>query len=156
MSENKKDSEIFSFMIPMLKEHLLIPSETVAEVVPFMNVSLFEGIEHKTDWHIGTVAWRKQNIPVLSLERLLKHQELGDLKHSRVAIIHTLRSSDELPYIALLVQGIPRMVPVSNDNVEVIDDSASDLISKLWLKVGDNKAMVPDIDMLEQMAMELN
>lgn len=156
MSKNKKDSEIFSFMIPMLKEHLLIPSETVAEVVPFMNVSLFDGIEQKTDWHIGTVAWRKQNIPVLSLERLLKHQDLGDLKHSRVAIIHTLRSSDELPYIALLVQGIPRMVPVRNDNVELIDDSASDLISKLWLKVGDNKAMVPDIDMLEQMAMELN
>ncbi|NVJ67633.1 MAG: chemotaxis protein CheW [Gammaproteobacteria bacterium] len=156
MTENTQNTnEVFSFMIPMLQDNLLMPSETVAEIVPFMNVNLFENAENGDDWHIGNLAWRNMNIPVISLERVQGQQDLGDIRRSRIAVIYTLNGNQDLPYLAFTVQGIPRIIPVGSDNSEMLDAKPNDKGVAAWVTVAGKKAMVPDMDMMESMAKEI-
>lgn len=156
MTKNTNQAkEVFSFLIPMLEENLLMPSETVAEIVPFMNVSLFENAQAGDDWHIGNLAWRNMNIPVISLERVQGKQDLGDIRRSRIAVIYTLNGNQEIPYLAFTVQGIPRIIPVDSKNSEMIDANPKDEGVSAWVSVDDKKALVPDMDALENMAKEI-
>ncbi len=153
MAKNiEKSKEVFSFLIPMLEDNLLMPSEAVAEIVPFMNVSLFDNSESNGVWHIGNLAWRNATIPVISLERVHGIQDLGDIRRSRVAVIYTLNGNEEIPYLAFTVQGIPRMIPVGSDDNEVLDSNPSEKGAMAWVKVAERKAMVPDMDALEELA----
>lgn len=153
MAKNKQQAkEVFSFLIPMLEEHLLMPSETIAEIVPFMNVNLFDNAETGDDWHIGNLTWRNRTIPVISMERAHGKQDLGDVRRSRIAVISTLNGNADIPYLALTVQGIPRMIPVNSDNGKVTNAKPSEQAVAAWVTVSDKKAMVPDMDALEEMA----
>ncbi len=156
MSEkNKAPSDVFSFLIPMQQDNLLMPSETVAEIVPFMNVTLFDNAESSDEWHIGNLAWRNMNIPVISLERVQGQQDIGDIRRSKIAVIYTLNGNQDIPYLAFTVQGIPRMTPVREENSEMLDATPAEDGVAAWIQVEGKKAMIPDMDVMEQMAKEI-
>ena len=150
-----KVSEVFSFMIPMLKDNLLMPTENVAEIVPFMNVSLFDSVADSDEWHIGNLAWRNMTIPVISIERVNGQRDLGEIRRSKIAVIYTLNGNQDIPYLAFTVQGIPRMIPIDSKNSEIIDHSPSDKGVAAWVKVEDKKALIPDMDAMEELAKEI-
>ncbi len=156
MASNKKSpQEVFSFLIPMQQDNLLMPSESVAEIVPFMNVDMFESAEKGTDWHIGNLAWRNMNVPVISLERLQGTQDLGDVRRARIAVIYTLNANQEIPYLAFTVRGIPRIIPVDDNNSEMLDANPSEQGVAAWVSVASKKAMIPDMDAMEILAKEI-
>ena len=149
MSKTVKD--VYSFLVPMLEDSLLLPNTVIAEIVPFMNVSLDEGVEDNDEWKVGTVVWRNISIPVVALERLQGKKDLGDIKRSRIAICYTLNGNEEVPFVAIMVRGIPRLIPVDSDNSEFISDSSqsSDDGVKAWVKVDGKRALIPDLDLIE-------
>ncbi|WP_251358765.1 chemotaxis protein CheW [Kangiella sp. TOML190] len=152
MSKKKKVSEVFSFLIPMQQDHLLMPNEAVAEIVPFMNVSLFSGVEENKEWHIGNLAWRNMTIPVISLERVHGQQDIGDIRRSRIAVIYTLNGNQEVPYLALTVRGIPRVIPIDENNSAMENAKPKEKGISAWVTVGEQKALIPDMDALEELA----
>ncbi|RDX37803.1 chemotaxis protein CheW [Kangiella sp. HD9-110m-PIT-SAG07] len=149
MTETVKD--VYSFLVPMLEDSLLLPNTVIAEIVPFMNVSMKDDIENNKDWEVGTVIWRNQTIPVIALERLQGKQELGDIKRSRIAICYTLNGNEEVPFVALMVRGIPRLIPVDDDNAEFASEEiqGTDDGVKAWVNVNGKKALIPDLDFIE-------
>lgn len=149
MTETVKD--VYSFLIPMLEDSLLLPNTVVAEIVPFMNVTLDEGIEDSSNWKIGNVVWRNISIPVISIERLQGKSDLGDVKRSRIAISYTLNGNEEMPFVAFMVRGIPRLVPIDDDNSEFVSDAiqGADEGVKAWVTINDKKALIPDLDYIE-------
>lgn len=151
MTDTVKD--VYSFLIPMIENSLLLPNATVAEIVPFMNVDLMEDAESSDDWQIGEIIWRNIKIPVVSLERVQGQKDLGELRRSRIAIVYTLNGNQEIPYIAIMVQGIPRLVPVDEDNSKVLDENLPKGV-KAWADLEGRKALVPDLDLIETMLAE--
>lgn len=151
----KEINDVYSFLIPMQENHLLVPNSIVAEIVPFMNVSLFDDAETSNDWNIGNVVWRNSSIPVISLERVQGSQDLGEIRRSRIAIIYTLNGNQNIPHVALLVRGVPRLVPITDDNTQMIDASPSDGSISAWINVDGKKAQIPNLDHLEQMVAAL-
>ncbi|AOE50866.1 chemotaxis protein CheW [Kangiella sediminilitoris] len=149
MTETAKD--VYSFLIPMLEDSLILPNTIVAEIVPFMNVALDEGAEESNEWKVGSVMWRNMNIPVVSMERIQGHQDLGDVRRSRIAIVYTLNGNEEIPFVAFMVRGIPRLVPVDDDNSEFVSEDQKPLKDgvKAWLSVEGHQAVVPDLDYIE-------
>ncbi len=148
MTDTVKD--VYSFLIPMIENSLLLPNATVAEIVPFMNVDLMEDAESSDDWQIGEIIWRNIKIPVVSLERVQGKKDLGELRRSRIAIVYTLNGNQEIPYIAIMVQGIPRLVPVDEDNSKMLDENLPKGV-KAWADLEGRKALVPDLDLIETM-----
>lgn len=149
MSKTVKD--VYSFLVPMLEDSLLLPNTVIAEIVPFMNVTLDVGVEENDEWKVGTVVWRNISIPVIALERLQGKKDLGDIKRSRIAICYTLNGNQEVPFVAIMVRGIPRLIPVDSDNSEYISDSSHSSGDgvKAWVKVEGKKALIPDLDLIE-------
>lgn len=151
MTDTVKD--VYSFLIPMIENSLLLPNATVAEIVPFMNVDLAENAEASDDWQIGQIIWRNIKIPVVSLERIQGKKDLGELRRSRIAIVYTLNSNQEVPYIAIMVQGIPRLIPVDENNSQMLDDDLPKGV-KAWADLDGRKALIPDLDLIENMVSE--
>ncbi|MDQ7050992.1 MAG: hypothetical protein Q9M92_16245, partial [Enterobacterales bacterium] len=77
-------------------------------------------------------------------------------KRSRVAVVHTLNTNRELPYLALLVQGIPRLSHVRNDNIKYIQDDNLSEAEKMRVEIESVVATIPDLDQLEIMVTEAN
>ncbi|ACV25653.1 chemotaxis protein CheW [Kangiella koreensis] len=151
MTDTVKD--VYSFLIPMIENSLLLPNATVAEIVPFMNVDLAENAESSDDWQIGQIIWRNIKIPVVSLERIQGKKDLGELRRSRIAIVYTLNSNQDVPYVAIMVQGIPRLVPVDEDNGKMLEEELPTGV-KAWVDLDGRKALIPDLDLIENMLVE--
>ncbi len=148
--------EIYSLMIPTIDSNILLPNTNVAEVVPFSNVELFGEKSEKPSWYLGHVLWRGINIPLLSLDIIKGKSDPKANKRSRVAIVHTLNTNRDLPYLAIVVQGIPRLSHVRSDNIKYIqDDSLSDA-EKMRVEIESVEATIPDLDQLESMVTEAN
>ena len=154
MAENIQ--EVYSLMIPTVNSNILLPNTNVAEVVPFSNVELFDESEGKPHWYLGHLVWRGIDIPLISIDLIKGEQDAQANKRSRVAIAHTLNMNKELPYLAIVVQGIPRLSHVRKDNIEYVDADNLSEAEKMRVAIDRVAASIPDLDRLEEMVLEAN
>ncbi len=145
------NQEVYSLMIPTVRGNILLPNSNVAEIVPFSNVELFDESSEKPEWFLGHLLWRGQEIPLISIDVIRGEADPQANKRSRVAVAHTLNASSQLPYIAIVVQGIPRLSHVRADNIQSVQvESLSDAV-KMRVNVDGVEASIPDLDKLEEM-----
>lgn len=143
--------EVYSLMIPIVDSNILLPNSNVAEIVPFSNVELFQENEDKPSWFLGHLIWRGQEIPLVSIDLIRGESDSQATKRSRVAVAHTLSSNNELPYVAIVVQGIPRLSHVTPENIKYLSDEALSDAEKMRVTVDNVAASIPDLDKLEEM-----
>lgn len=152
MAENIQ--EVYSLMIPTVNSNILLPNTNVAEIVPFSNVELFDKSEGKPNWFLGHLLWRGINIPLVSIDVIKGHDDPQANKRSRVAIAHTLNSNRDLPYLAIVVQGIPRLSHVREDNIKYMQDEDLSEAEKMRVEIDSVLASIPDLDRLETMVLD--
>ncbi len=143
--------EVYSLMIPTVQSNILLPNSNVAEIVPFSNVELFDQSEEHPAWFLGHLFWRGQEIPLVSIDVIRGESDPQANKRSRVAVAHTLNANRELPYIAIVVQGIPRLSHVRPDNIKYLADESLSDAEKMRVTVDNVGASIPDLDKLEEM-----
>jgi chemosensory pili system protein ChpC len=148
--------EVYSLMIPTVNSNILLPNTNVAEVVPFNNVELFDEKDGKPNWYLGHLLWRGINIPLLSIDLINGESDAKANKRSRVAITHTLNLNKEIPYLAIVVQGIPRLSHVRTDNIQFVKDQTLSNAEKMRVDIDSVVASIPDLDKLESMVIEAN
>lgn len=144
------DEEIRSIFLPLQTGSLLVPNSVVAEVISYREP---EPVINMPDWVLGAVSWRQRSLYLLSFDRILGEplREAGIRR--RIAVCHTLRSDNTLPYVAILTNAIPRLVRISESVLEPLaDDYATDeLPITCALRVHDEEAWIPDLDRLQAM-----
>ena len=147
MSENV--SEVYSLVLPTLTDGLLLPNVTVAEIVPFIDVS--RAVPGGKPWYLGELNWRGARIPMVSLEVINgEEDEVDPTRRSRVAVMYTLNGNKELPYIGILVQGIPRLAHVIDSEIHALDEQTGPG-TKMKVGFSGQKLIIPDLDELERM-----
>lgn len=144
--------EVYSLMIPIIDESILLPNATVAEIIPFGDVT-----PNTTgpEWYIGQLHWHGREIPMVSLDILHGGQDPQANKRARVAVVHTLNNNEDMPYIAIVVQGIPRLTHVTEPSVSLVDDVELKLAEKAKVRIGAIQATIPDLDKLEALIQEV-
>jgi len=147
--EQKK--EVYSLMIPTVESNILLPNSNIAEIVPFSNVEIYSESDDKPNWYLGHLLWRGLDIPLVSIDIIQGVSNPQADKRSRVAVAHTLNSNLELPYIAIVVQGIPRLSHVTQDNIILLTDNETTDAEKMHVTVDNVSASIPDLDKLEEM-----
>ena len=63
-----ESEELYSLLIPLSEDRLIVPRACVAEVVRFSQAEQQEGAH---DWMLGTVNWNGRQLPVVSFEGAL-------------------------------------------------------------------------------------
>jgi chemosensory pili system protein ChpC len=99
---------------------------------------------------IGRIAWRGWRVPLVSFTRLSGAEE-GDAElSSRVAVLKTLSGNAQMPFMALVTQGFPRLTTL---NAELIipthDGTELPPGIRARVLVRDDVAVIPDMEGIE-------
>jgi len=143
----RKLDAIHCLLLPLHGETLLLPNAAVAEIVGFESPDPIAGAP---GWLLGWLNWRERRIPLLSFEMASGGTPPDDLQGKRIAVLNTLNSNPRVPYIAIVLQDIPRLKLVQRDALQEGPGVAErqSILSQLQIEGG--LVVVPDIDDLEQ------
>jgi chemosensory pili system protein ChpC len=105
-------------------------------------------IPDAVEWVLGTVLWHGWQVPVVSFSNLIEETGKEDLKGARICILKTLVATDRMPYMALVTQGHPRLVTLTEDDFEEIPTESNPIAVAGKARVEGREAIVPDLDRL--------
>ncbi len=139
--------ELYSLLIPLREERLIIPRSCVAEVVRYTPTDTATA----ADWLCDTIGWREREVPVVSYETLLGMQPPVAGGRTRVVIFNPLSGAAECPPYGVLAQGFPQMVRVNSEVVQLDQDyrAAEDAPVICRINMLSEHALIPDLEMLE-------
>lgn len=142
--------ELYSLLIPLLGDRLIVPRACVAEVVRYTPRDDAAGHEAR-EWLHDTLTWREQEIPVIALEPLLGLSDPKVSGRTRVVVFNPLGLSGACPSYGILAQGFPQMVRVNSEVVQLDNqyqaaDGAPVICQIMMLS---EHALIPDLEALE-------
>jgi len=138
-------TEVASLLIPLHEKQLLLPNVTVAEIIPYRAPT---NISDHASWLLGQLEWRNIHIPVLSLE-ILNGATNPPLEGARLAVVNGTGSNKSLPFYAILIQGIPKLTHVKEDDIVTVEAMHSGPYDQVAVSLYGEQAMIPDLEMIE-------
>lgn len=145
--------DIRGVMIGVTGARVLLPNATVAEVITY---SPPEAVDGAPDWMLGRIRWRGWRLPVISYARMIgSAREEGEFG-AKVVVLKALGGNPRHSYFALLTQGFPRLVTVSQDALtqEDADQSIEGVLMNVRLR--DEDAVIPDLAAIEARIAEID
>ncbi|MDJ0653077.1 MAG: chemotaxis protein CheW [Xanthomonadales bacterium] len=146
-------SDIRGVMIPLTDAKILLPNASVSEVITFGNP---QEIDDAPEWIYGFITWRGWRIPLFSFSLLAGQAQEETTSGAKVAILKALGGDAQMPYMALLAQGFPRLTTITEENL-LLDGDQDNLPDgvKHTVRVNDDVAFVPDMDGIEAKLVEI-
>ena len=130
-------------LLPMSSINLLIPNSAVAEIIGYSDPSR---LDDSSDWFLGIVPWRGVYVPVISVESICGLDTVHVGPRSRIGIIYNPEKDEQLPYIGLHMQDIPRAYLAESEKME--SGSDDNLSEYLLSRVDDDEfsRAIPNLD----------
>ena len=138
--------------LPVNQQQLLLPNVSVAEVVGYQSPETPSG---KPDYFLGYVAWRGINIPLISYELASGQTSTKTTTNSRIVVINSIgEHHEDLPFFAILTQGIPRLVKVASDLIKPVKvkGKSKNKAEISSVKLDGEEAIIPDLTYIEALA----
>jgi chemosensory pili system protein ChpC len=140
-------------LIQVAQARLLLPNATIAEVLSFAPP---EPVADAPDWLLGRMRWRGWQLPLVSFSRYAELADEDGGLGSKVIVLKALGGDEKHPYFAMLTQGFPRLVTVTETSMVTVD-SDEELPAGVLARVrhNDEEAVLPDLAALEDSLREL-
>ncbi len=145
----QKAEEIYSLIVPMLERDLLVPNVSVAELVPMGKID--QPQEKHPEWFIGALDWRGERVPLLSFEQANGEDQNSLTPQARVAILNTLSDNPQMPFIGIVVQGIPRLSHIKSEELNQVDTDDLGKATLARVNYHNMHLDIPDLDYLESL-----
>lgn len=142
--------ELYSLLVPLSEDRLIVPRACVAEVVRYSNVDVQEGAH---DWMMGTVNWNGRPLPVISFEGALGNEVPVVTGRTRIVVFYAVSGQLKTGYFGLLTQGFPQLVRVNRDVLKLEATEGWPEAAPVLCRVRmiNEYPMIPDLDKLEAM-----
>jgi chemosensory pili system protein ChpC len=141
---------LHTLLVPLVGRRLILPRACVAEVI---GLGRFRLREREPDWLLGEVAWSERAVPLVSFEAACGDPvpEIGG--RSRAVILRSLSGKPGRGGLAILCQGLPQLVRVSADVLELADANGTDpgdapILCRVRLL--NETPLIPDLEALEE------
>lgn len=138
-------SEVASLLIPLNDKQLLLPNVTVAEIIPYRVPTV---ISDNTGWLLGQLEWRNIHIPVISYE-LMNGTPAPSVEGARLAVINGTGVAQNIPFYAILIQGIPKLAHVKEDDIVSVEAMHSGSYDQMTVSLEGEQATIPNLEMIE-------
>ncbi len=139
-----------SMLIPLLGTRAVLPSATVAEIIPYHEPRQLRGMP---SWLLGVLHWRGQEIPLVCLEAVIENSlPRRAYPQARIAILNTLSGDPALRFLAILIQGIPRQLHIDSSIITAAKEKGPGghgVLSHVFVE--GEPAIIPDLDYLEEL-----
>jgi chemosensory pili system protein ChpC len=142
--------ELYSLLVPLSEDRLIVPRACVAEVVRFSKAERQEGAH---DWMLGTINWNGRELPVVSFEGTLGKEVPVATGRTRVVVFYAGTGQLKTGYFGVLTQGFPQLVRVNRDvlKLEAKDGWPEDAPVLCRVRMINEFPMIPDLEKLEAM-----
>jgi chemosensory pili system protein ChpC len=145
---------LHTLLVPLVGRRLIVPRACVAEVI---GLGRFRLREREPAWLVGDVAWSEYIVPLVSFEATCGDPvpEIGG--RSRAVILRSLTGRLGHGGLALLCQGLPQLVRVSAEVLELDPDGpeGEDAPVHCRVRVMSETPLIPDLEKLEHWVADL-
>ena len=149
---NDNSQTLSCVMIPMSERQLLLPNVTIAEVVDYASS---DAGANTPDWLVGYLDWRGLQLPVISYDAANGGSlSVPGANRGRIVVLNTIgEHHQQVPFMALVTQGIPSQARLTEDQIRQLDGEAgpADLMQ---VEVEGDSAWIPNLEYLESLANE--
>lgn len=139
--------KVRSLWIPLREMNLLLPNVAVAEIgsyrVPEVQADMPE-------WFLGTVKWREQSIPVISLEAVCGLSVPSNPVFSRLMIVNSVFPDSAVKYYAIVTAGLPGLIQFGAETADEVVEYEGDSL-KCVVRIGSEEAVIPDLEYLQHL-----
>jgi len=144
---NNPDSKVIlpCLLVPIQGKNLIFPNVNIAEVISMVEPV---PVENSPSWFLGFFNWRGEQIPLISFEKASKMMDYKNSRTARMAVINATGLSEGSDFFAMVIQGIPRMVRISEDDVEQ-SGPGSTSTEIMEVKTVAGNATIPNLKYLE-------
>lgn len=140
-------------LIQVAEARLLLPNATIAEVLSYADP---EPVADAPDWLLGRMRWRGWQLPLVSFSRFSGIAEDRGGLGSKVIVLKALGGDAKRPFFALLTQGFPRLVTVTEGSLASDSDDAGVPEGVLArVRLNEDDALLPDLTALEDKIAEV-
>ena len=142
--------ELYSLLVPLAEDRLIVPRACVAEVVRFSEPEKPEGA-HK--WMLGTVSWNGRELPVVSFEGTLGKDVPVATGRTRIVVFYASTGQLKTGYFGVITQGFPQLVRVNKDvlKLEAKEGWPEDAPVLCKVRMINEFPMIPHLEKLEAM-----
>ena len=147
------DEELYSLLVPLADDRLIIPRACVAEVVRYSAPERREGSQN---WMLGTIIWNGRALPVVAFEGAIGKDIPAPTGRTRVVVFYSSTGKIKTGYFGLITQGFPQLVRINRevlklDSTDGWPDSAPVLCR---VKMINEYPLVPHLEALEDMIVQ--
>ena len=150
-------SELYSLLIPLDGERLLVPRVCVAEVIMFSEPERSRDDDQLPSWFLGRVVWNGRRLPVISFEGISGEATPKRKGRSRIAVFHAIGEELKIGYFGMITQGFPQLVRVNGDvlSLETEQPWPEGQPVLCRTRMINEYPLIPDMERLETMIAEL-
>ena len=154
----EQQNELYSLLIPLQEERLLVPRVCVAEVIGYAEPERPDGNGALPNWFLGVVEWNGRHLPVVFFEGLAAAQASPKQRgRARIVVFHAIGEELSGGYYGILTQGFPQLVRVNPDVISPDPQKGWPESQPVVCRVRmiNEYPLIPDVERLEQMIAQL-
>lgn len=152
-----EQTELYSLLVPLQGERLLVPRACVAEVIAFAAPEPTETDQPPPSWFLGYITWNGRRLPVASFEAMSGDEAKRRPGRTRIVVFNTLGDVLEGGYYGIITQGFPQLVRVNADVLTAETDkgwaNGQPVICRA--RMINEFPLIPDMERLEAMIAEV-
>ena len=145
--------ELYSLLVPLAGERLIVPRACVAEVISYQVPT---AMNNAPPWYAGSLSLRDRRVPIVSFEAAFGQALPTVTSRTRIVIFHSSAAVPQTGFFGMLTQGFPQLVRVNADVVRP-DPSrsfADHLPVICQIRMVNETPLIPDLERLEEMIAE--
>ena len=142
--------ELYSLLIPLADDRLIVPRACVAEVVRYSKPEQQAGAH---EWMLGLVNWTGRQLPVVSFEGAIGKEVPVATGRTRIVVFTSSTGKLRSGYFGLITQGFPQLVRVNRDvlKLDATDGWPEGAPILCRVKMINEFPLIPDLEALENM-----
>ena len=148
--------ELYSLLIPLKSERLLVPRMCVAEVIAFSDAARSRD-DAAPDWYLGAIEWNNRRLPVVSFDGQRGEDRKSKRARTRVVVFHAITQELKGGHYGILTQGFPQLVRI---NADVLGFESEQPVPEGFpalcrARMIHEYPLVPDLERIERMLAEM-
>lgn len=144
------DEELYSLLVPLADERLIVPRTCVAEVVRYTAPVQKDGNQN---WMLGNIGWNGHDLPVVAFEGAIGKDVPAPTGRTRVVVFYSSTGAIRPGFFGILTQGFPQLVRVNEDvlKLDSTEGWPQDAPVLCRVKMINEFPLIPNLEMLEGM-----
>ena len=142
--------ELYSLLVPLADERLIVPRACVAEVVRYSAPQQEAGAH---SWMLGTTNWNGRALPIVSFEGALGKAVPEPSGRTRIVVFTASTGQLKTGYFGAITQGFPQLVRVNRDVLQLDSTEGwpKDAPVLCRVKMINEFPLIPDLERMEAM-----